>query len=385
MKRTLFFLMVLLSNAGIGFSQSHFSVVWSGNGFEQMNVNVLSATLDGNPLQIGDEIAVFDGGYCVGVNTVSNPAGILYMIASKDDPTTGSVDGYTTGHNPSFKLWDASASVEISDISISFVTGITTFQAGESMWVDITCTSCLFPAQPGSITGNNNPCQGATGSSYSVANVSGVTYTWTVPSGWSVTAGQGTNAVSVTVGSSAGNVSVTPSNTCGNGTARTLAVTVNSLPAQPGTITGNNNPCQAATGVSYSVTNVSGVTYTWTVPSGWSITTGQGTNAISVTVGSSAGNVSVTPSNTCGNGTARTLAVTVNSLPAQPGTITGNNNPCQAATGVSYSVTIVSGVTYTWTVPSGWSSNDRPGHKRYQCHGWVQCRKCFSDPVEYMW
>ena len=67
MKRTLFFLMVLLSNASIGFSQSHFSVVWSGNGLDQMNVNVMSATLDGNPLQTGDEIAVFDGRYCVGV------------------------------------------------------------------------------------------------------------------------------------------------------------------------------------------------------------------------------------------------------------------------------------------------------------------------------
>jgi uncharacterized protein (TIGR02145 family) len=65
--------------------------------------------------------------------------------------------------------------------------------------------------------------------------------------------------------------------------------------------------------LTYSVTNVSGVTYTWSLPSGWSITAGQNSNSITVTAGTSAvaGNISVTPSNSCGNGTVRTLAVTV--------------------------------------------------------------------------
>ncbi len=216
-------------------------------------------------------------------------------------------------------------------------------------------TTQTVPAQPSSITGNNNPCQSATGLTYSVTNVAGLTYTWTVPAGWSITAGQGSNSITVTAGAAAGTITVVPSNTCGNGTSQTLAITTQTVPAQPSAITGNNNPCQSATGLTYSVTNVAGLTYTWTVPAGWSITSGQGSNSITVTAGASAGTITVVPSNTCGNGTSRTLAVTTQTVPAQPSAITGNNNPCQSATGLTYSVTNVAGLTYTWTVPAGWS------------------------------
>ncbi len=51
------------------------------------------------------------------------------------------------------------------------------------------------------------------------------------------------------------------------------------------------------TGVTYSVTNTASTTYTWTVPAGASITSGQGTNQITVNFGSASGNVSVTETN----------------------------------------------------------------------------------------
>jgi hypothetical protein len=58
---------------------------------------------------------------------------------------------------------------------------------------------------------------------------------------------------------------------------------------------------------------VNGVsTYTWTVPTGASITSGSGTNAITVNWGLVAGNVTVKAGNACGtNATARSLAVTL--------------------------------------------------------------------------
>ncbi|MBK7095054.1 MAG: hypothetical protein IPH57_08415 [Saprospiraceae bacterium] len=158
-------------------------------------------------------------------------------------------------------------------------------------------------------------------------NVAGVTYTWTVPSGWSITTGQGTNSITVTAGSSSGNITVTPSNTCGNGTANSYAVTTHTVPAQPSGISGNNNPCQGTTGLIYTVTNVSGVTYTWSVPSGWTITAGQGSNSITATAGTSSGNITVTPSNDCGNGTTNSLAVNTQSVPATP--IAGTHVPSQ--------------------------------------------------------
>jgi poly(hydroxyalkanoate) depolymerase family esterase len=54
------------------------------------------------------------------------------------------------------------------------------------------------------------------------------------------------------------------------------------------------------TGVTYSVTSTANTTYTWTVPAGASITSGQGTNQITVTFSATSGNVSVSEtSSTC--------------------------------------------------------------------------------------
>ncbi len=212
-------------------------------------------------------------------------------------------------------------------------------------------TTRTVPAQPSAITGNNNPCVGAT-ENYSVTNIPGVDYNWTVPAGWPITSGLNTNQITVTVGATGGNIGVTPSNTCGNGPSQTLAVTTQTVPAQPSAITGNNNPCVGAT-ENYSVTNVPGVSYNWTIPAGWSITSGLNTNQITVTVGATGGNIGITPSNTCGNGISQTLAVTTRTVPAQLSAITGNNNPCIGAT-ENYTVTNVPGVDYNWTVPAGW-------------------------------
>ena len=217
----------------------------------------------------------------------------------------------------------------------------------------------VTPAQPSTITGNATVCASNTGLTYSVTNVSGTTYTWTLPNGWTQTAGTTTNSITVTAGTAGGDIKVTPKTTASGcvGTTRTLAVTVNALPAQPSTITGTTPVCAGKTGLTYSVTNVSGTTYTWTLPSGWSQTAGTTTNSITVTAGTAGGDIKVTPKTTASGcvGTARTLTVTVNALPAQPSTITGTTPVCASTTGLTYSVTNVSGTTYTWTLPSGWS------------------------------
>jgi hypothetical protein len=80
-------------------------------------------------------------------------------------------------------------------------------------------------------------------------------------------------------------------------------------PAQPSAITGEVNPPENSSQV-YSVTNVPGVTYNWTFPTGWVQTGGGTTNSVTVTVAIASGDITCTPSNTCGSGTPRTLAVT---------------------------------------------------------------------------
>lgn len=180
------------------------------------------------------------------------------------------------------------------------------------------------PGAAGPITGPTEVCKNST-QSYSIAAVAGATsYVWTVPTGASITSGQGTISISVNFSASAasGNISVYGTNTAGNGPASNKAVTVNSAPAQPSAISGNATACEGSSQV-YSVTSVSGVSYTWSVPAGSTITSGQGTNSITVSLGGTSGNISVSASNTCGMSPSSTLAIAPAALPGMAGTPSG--------------------------------------------------------------
>jgi hypothetical protein len=88
------------------------------------------------------------------------------------------------------------------------------------------------------------------------------------------------------------------------------------LPGTTGTITGPVSVCPNTSNNIYSIAAVTNATgYIWTVPSGWSIISGQNTLSINVTAGTVGGNISVTANNTCGTGTTSTLPITVNTPP----------------------------------------------------------------------
>ena len=87
----------------------------------------------------------------------------------------------------------------------------------------------------------------------------------------------------------------------------------------PGVITGSNSVCKGQTAVPYSIAPLLNATsYNWTVPSGATIATGSGTNAITVDYSNNAvsGNITVQGVNVCGAGPLSQLPVTVNPLPA---------------------------------------------------------------------
>ena len=85
----------------------------------------------------------------------------------------------------------------------------------------------------GTISGPVVVCAGTTGSTYSIAPVSGATqYDWTLPTGATIVSGIGTSSITVDWGETAvsGDISVLPRNDCFTGTANTIAVTVNTTP-----------------------------------------------------------------------------------------------------------------------------------------------------------
>jgi len=103
---------------------------------------------------------------------------------------------------------------------------------------------------------------------------------------------------------SAGSVTLTltanPLAGCTNATSQ-KTLTITSPPAAAGTISGTATVC-SSNSLNYSIASVAGATnYTWAVPTGWSINSGQGTTSISVTSGSGGqnGNITVVASNSC--------------------------------------------------------------------------------------
>jgi len=177
------------------------------------------------------------------------------------------------------------------------------------------------PETPAGITGPiTEVCAGST-QNYSCPAVAGATvYTWVVPTDAVINSGQGTTAISVTFPATfvSGNIRVASGTSCGSGVQRSVSLT--SKPSFPSPIVGPATVYPSATGLQYSTPAVAGVTYNWTVPNGATITSGQGTAAITVNWGTVAGQVRVAGSNACGSSAYRSLSVSL--LSCVPAAIT---------------------------------------------------------------
>lgn len=125
----------------------------------------------------------------------------------------------------------------------------------------------------------------------------------------------------VTNGSSLYNTVSVSTSTAESNTANneSTAVTVVNNMTAPGPVNSPPFVCKGATGLIFSILPVPGATtYTWTVPSGFVITGGQGTNSIAVTAGSNSGDVCVTVSNSGCTGGSSCVTVTVEDVPPAP-------------------------------------------------------------------
>lgn len=217
---------------------------------------------------------------------------------------------------------------------------------------------CVLLSETGEISGPTEVCANST-FVYSIAPVDGATrYAWSVPSGWSFVQ-LGPTSIRVTAGETTGQIKVTASNTCGEGPPRTLEVRpVLEAPQKPGPITGPQDLCSGSTPstVTYSIAPVANAsTYTWALPEGWTMVSGQGTTEVTVTPGSKGGSISVVATNACGDSAPSVLNVIISdSTPTAPANIIGTTQGCVGTT-VTYEVNPIAGITkYNWGVPAGW-------------------------------
>jgi autotransporter-associated beta strand protein len=343
----------------------------SGTGAGAVTV-VSGATLGGSgiiggPVTMNGTLAPGNspGTLTINNNLVINSGAVLqYDLGTSSDLTVVSGDltlngildvtdsgGFT---NTTYTLFTYSGSLITNGLTIgttpsdSFDYSINTNVAGQVRLI-VSASGSIGSAGP--ITGPASVNAGDSGDGYSISSVSGATdYTWAVPSGASIASGQGTTSIVVNYGcgASSGNVTVTPSNGSGSGGSSSLAVAVTGVGAA-GAISGSSAVCVGQTGDTYSIPSVSGATtYTWVVPSGAAITSGQGTTSITVTWGSTGGNVTVTPANANGClGAASSLSATVNTAP----NITSGPSPqtvCALDT-AQFSLSATGGnLTYQW-------------------------------------
>jgi len=216
----------------------------------------------------------------------------------------------------------------------------------------------LGVANTGPVAGSSAVCVETNGVVYSISPVLRATsYTWSLPTGFSIVTGGNTNSIIVNVSSSAssGNVSVTPSNSCGPGSpSPDLLVIVSPLPVP--TISGSDSLCINSGAISYS-TEPGMTNYLWTISTGGTIIGGAGTNQVQV-IWNMAGLQTLSATYT-GNGGCLPLSpallnVIVNPFPQVATSVTGPTVVCGGSRGVAYQTSpIANAQTYIWTLPAG--------------------------------
>ncbi|MBP1225941.1 T9SS sorting signal type C domain-containing protein [Flavobacterium sp. 1355] len=196
----------------------------------------------------------------------------------------------------------------------------------------------------GNISGVSVQCNGNTSQVYSVPVVTNaVTYTWTVPSGWTIVSGQNTNSITTTIGSGSGNITLAVANGCKTNNLEYYYVGINSNKTVKPTITASGSTSLCAGG-SVILTSSIQDSYLWS--------TGETTRSITV---STAGTYTVktTKSGYCPSDLSNPVNVTVS---AAPTFTVSPSSPVCANTNVTY--TTQSGKTnYAWSIP-GTAGND---------------------------
>ena len=232
------------------------------------------------------------------------------------------------------------------NVVITDSAGIVTTSANAALVIN---TASVSPV----ITGPNAVC-GIIHPVYTATAAGASSFTWTAPAGIAINSGQGTSSITTTISGNSPSWTITCSttNSCSTSTAGSLVIT--KKPQTPSTISGPVDIC-GMTSATYSIATTFGATsYTWTIPTGMTITSGAGTTSVTVSIASSfiEGSVRVMAVNACGSIPGTSLLVYGK---VSPSTISGPANVC-GMTSASYSCnTVVNATSYNWAVPNGWT------------------------------
>jgi hypothetical protein len=298
-----------------------------------------------------------------GPTAICNLDNITYTCSAASNATTYTWTlpaGLTVSSGQGTRTIVATRSVSLSTVITGSIT-VTASSICSSSTKSLVVGS--LPAALGALAGPTNVCPFiGSSASYSVAAVASIsTYTWALPTGASVSSGQGSNSVEVAFTNSfpaSGTFSITPSNACASGTTKTLTVT-KPVAGAIATLSGPTSIC-GLDNITYTCSaSTNANSYNWNLPTGLVIGSGVGTRTITavrdigITIDTPiSGTVSVSATNVCSSSAVKNLAV--NSNPAALGAIVGAGTICSGITSGSYSVAPLAGAgnTYTWSMTS---------------------------------
>ena len=301
----------------------------------------------------------------VDVNTqVSNPTSATAGVSTicNGGSTTVTLNGGGAGTGGSVKWYTSSCGSGLvgtgNPLTVS-PTSTTTYWgryedpapcSDVSTCASVTVTVNAMPATPGA--GNNGPVCAGSPLTLNTPTVSGASYAWTGPLGFTSSAQNPTVSASATAGM-AGTYNVTVTVAGCTSAAGTTAVTV--YANSPAPTVGNNGPVCAGSTLSLTASPVSGATYAWTGPNGFT-SAAQNPTIPNATIAAT-GIYSVTATVGGCTSAAGTTAATVKALPAAP-TAGNGGDVCPGST-LSLTASTVSGATYAWTGPNGFTSADQ--------------------------
>ena len=120
------FILSIILFSSLSWAQHFLFTDLTGNNMTVVVPTSIAPTIDGSPIEIGDEIGVFPpADLCVGAS-VWTGSNIAITVWGDDDQTGGDPDGMVTGEALSFKMWDASASTEY-DAVVTYSSGVGTY------------------------------------------------------------------------------------------------------------------------------------------------------------------------------------------------------------------------------------------------------------------
>jgi gliding motility-associated-like protein len=129
------------------------------------------------------------------------------------------------------------------------------------------------------------------------------------------------------------------------GTRSEIKIVTNPLPATP--LASSNSPVCEGNPLTFMSNTITGVTYSWTGPN--SFASNFQNNSITSTIAASGiYTVRVKSSTTGCISNPANISTVVNAIPIQPNTIVGTSTIC-VGDSATYSTTLVTGVTYTWS------------------------------------